>query len=108
MLRGLAELAPSPDSQPDLALELGLTAWMRMSAKDLGEAQAAMVALRTAIVEAAELDLRTEPFPLTGLSPKADLLNWAVYLASLVRRAAASKSCETSLIVERSLRHLAA
>ena len=108
VLRGLAELAPSASSHPDLALELGLTAWMRQGAMDLEETRTAMKALRIAVVKAAEMDLRSEPIPLIGLSPKDDLVNWAIYLANLVQRAAASKRCHTSLIVEKSIRHLAA
>ena len=108
VLRGLAELAPSASSHPDLALELGLTAWMRQGAMDVEATRSAMKALRIAVVRAAEMDLRSEPVPLIGLSPKDDLVNWAIYLANLVQRAAASKRCHTSLIVEESIRHLAA
>jgi len=108
VLRGLAELAPAASSRPDLALELGLTAWMRQGEMDLEGTRSAMKALRTAVVEAAEMDLRSEPVPLSGLSPKDDLMNWAIYLANLVQRAAARKRCHTSLIVEQSIRRLAA
>ncbi len=108
VLRGLAELAPSASSLPDLALELGLTAWMRQGAMDLEETRTAMKVLRTAVVEAAEMDLRSEPVPLIGRSPKDDLMNWAIYLANLVQRAATSKKCHASLIVEQSIRRLAA
>jgi hypothetical protein len=108
VLRGLAELAPSASSHPDLALELGLTAWMRQGEMDVEETRTAMKALRIAVVEAAEMDLRSEPVPLIGRSPKDDLVNWAIYLANLVQRAAASKRCHTSMIVEQSIRHLAA
>ncbi len=105
MLRGVSEVAAS---QPDLALELGLTAWMRQSGRDIDEAQAAMVALRSAILAETELDSRCEPTPLTGVSPRSDLLNWAVYLADLVRRAACASRCDADLIVERSIRRAAA
>jgi hypothetical protein len=108
VLRGLTELAPSARLQPDLALELGLTAWMRLGERDLEETRAALMALRTAVLEAAEMDIRSEPLPLRGMSPKADLVNCAIYLANLVHRAASSKRCEASVIVERSIRHLAA
>jgi hypothetical protein len=105
MLRGLSEVA---EAQPDLALELGLTAWMRQGGRGIEEAQAAMVSLRSAVLEVAEMDHRSEPSPLTGVSARTDLLNWAVYLADLVRRAARASRCETSLIVERSVRRAAA
>ncbi len=105
ILRGLSEVA---ESEPDLALELGLTAWMRQGGRGIEEAQCAMVALRSAILEVAEMDRRSEPSPLTGVSARTDLLNWAVYLADLVRRAAWASRCETGLIVERSVRRVAA
>jgi hypothetical protein len=105
ILHGVSEVA---ESQPDLALELGLTAWMRQGGRDIAEAQSAMVALRSAILEVAEMDHRSEPSPLTGVSARTDLLNWAVYLADLVRRAARASRCETRLIVERSVRRVAA
>ncbi len=105
MLRGLADVAAS---QPDLALELGLTAWMRQGGKDVSQAQAAMVALRSAILDVAQMDRRSEPSPLTGVSARTDLLNWAVYLADLVRRAASLTRCDASQIVERSVRRVAA
>jgi len=108
VLRGLTELAPSSHSQPDLALELGLTAWMRKAEKDCNETLSAMIALRMAVLEAADLDLQSEPVPLTGVSPKTDLVNWAIYLANLVYRAARSTKCDATVIVERSIRRLAA
>lgn len=105
LLRGVAEVA---GTSPDLALELGLTAWMRLGGAGPAEALAAMRAARTAILEVADIDPASEPLPLIGVSTKADLLNWAVYLADLVRRAARSSRCDTTLIVERTVRRVAA
>jgi hypothetical protein len=105
LLRGVAEVA---GTSPDLALELGLTAWMRLGGAGPAETLAAMRAARTAILDVAEMDPSSEPLPLTGISPKTDLLTWAVYLADLVRRAAWSSQCDTTLIVERTVRRVAA
>jgi hypothetical protein len=108
MLRGLTALMPSVRREADLALELGLSAWMRQGAVDLAAAQTAMESLREAILTAADMDSGSEPIPFTGRSARADLLSWAVYLANLVHRAASSTRCDTGLIVERTIRHMAA
>jgi hypothetical protein len=108
MLRGVTALADAGILESDLALELGLSAWMRQSDAELEEALAVMQMLRRAILNAAGFDVRTEPIPMTGRSAKADLMIWAVYLTELVHRAAGSNGCEISLMVERSIEHLAA
>ena len=68
MLRGLTSLAPSAHSLPDLALELGLTAWMRFSGTDLETAQATMLTARSAVLEVGEMDSSTEPIPLEDMA----------------------------------------
>jgi hypothetical protein len=105
LLRGVTEVA---GPCPDLALELGMTAWMRLGKAGPAEALATMKAVRKAILDEAGMEKGDEPLPLTGVSPKADLLNWAVYLADLVRRAAHRRQCDIALIVERTVRRVAA
>jgi hypothetical protein len=103
VLRGLSALGLPECSQPDLALELGLSAWMRFSGTDLESAQSDMLAMRTAVLEAAEMDVATEPVPFTGQTPRAAILNLAAYLGNLIARAAALTQCEPTEIVEQAI-----
>jgi hypothetical protein len=103
MLRGLSALGLPECSQPDLALELGLSAWMRFSGTDLEGARSDMLAVRAALLEAADMDVSTEPVPFTGQSPRVAVLNLASYLGDLVARAAASAECEPSHIVDQAI-----
>jgi len=94
VLRGLARLGPFDPSRADLALELGLSAWMRLGQTDLDEARATMLHLRAALLEAGRMDAHTEPVPFSGRSPRLDMLGLASYLGNLVDRAASSAQCD--------------
>jgi len=96
-MRGLLEYGPF-DSE--LALELGLSLWLRRSGTSPAEARAAMLELRTVIIEVSGLDPRSEPFPLIGRSFEADLVNLARYLGSLVARAASAHGGGAEEVVE--------
>jgi hypothetical protein len=107
VLRGLAELGPFDLSETDLALELGLSAWMRFSATTLDDARSTMLRIRLVLLEAGEMDTRSEPIPFSGRSPRLDMLNLAGYLGNLVERAAWSARCDPGVIVERTIERLA-
>jgi hypothetical protein len=99
----------SPEASPvDRGLDLRISAWMRRSQFDFDEAQQMMGALRTAILEAAQMDADSEPIPLTGRSAEADLLSWAAYLTSLIERAESIGRWDSELVLESAIRHLAA
>ncbi len=85
---GLATFGPRSPEGPDLALELGLSAWMRRAGVRSEEAAQALWALREAVLGAAGLDRGEEPVPLTGHGPRQDTLTLASYLAGLLARVA--------------------
>jgi hypothetical protein len=99
VLRGLSDLGPVPE--PDLALELGLSAWMRISGIDLADARAQMLSIRSAVIEAGDLDPATEPIPFSGRTSRVAVLNLAAYLGNLMKRASSSSRCQPDVLVER-------
>jgi hypothetical protein len=94
VVRGMAALGgdgPIPEEQVargDLTLPLGLSAWILRAAIGLPDAYQAMLRLRRAIVDAAGLDLRSEPVPLRVADQRIALCTLGAYLFSLVGRAA--------------------
>jgi hypothetical protein len=108
LLRGLSTLGLADCSESVLALELGLSAWMRLGGVDLASARGQMMRIRDAVLEAGEMDTTSEPIPLSGRSPRLDTLHLASYLGTLVERAASCADCEPSQIVERAIEQLAA
>jgi hypothetical protein len=78
---------------------------MRQTHTDVDDALAAMWALRSALLEASEMDLATEPVPLHGVDSRLDLLNLAGYLQQLVARATACAQDDGAL-TDRVLEHL--
>jgi hypothetical protein len=107
-LLALTDQAPPGSSQTNLSLDLRISAWMRRSQFNFEEAQRVMCALRTAILEAAQMDPGSEPVPLTGRSTEADLLSWATYLTGLIDRAARIGRWDAGRVLESTIRHLAA
>ena len=103
VLRSLPALVPPGMFQADLALELGLSAYLAMSGTDVADAIGQMWAIRTAVLEAGALDPSIEPIPFAGSSDRLDLLNLALYLGNLVDRAAAHQGCDPATIVARAL-----
>jgi hypothetical protein len=100
-LSGLATFGPRPAGRPDLALELGLSAWMRLAGVGTAEATGALWALRAAVLTAAGLDRDQEPVPLTGHGPRQDTLTLASYLADLLTRAARPGGADHRALVAR-------
>jgi hypothetical protein len=103
VLRSLPVLVPTGMTQADLALELGLSAYMEMSDTELDDAIGQMWAIRQAVLEAGDMDVSTEPIPFGGSSARLGLLNLALYLGNLVDRAAAHQECAGGTIVARAL-----
>jgi hypothetical protein len=107
-LAGLAALGPPGRGGGTLALELGLSAWMRMAGVGVAEARSCLFALRVAILKAAGLDLATEPVPLAGRDPRTDTLTLAAYLGDLLTRAARVSATDPATIATRVTRRLPA
>jgi hypothetical protein len=103
VLRSLHVLVPSGTTQADLALELGLSAWMHVSGTELADAISQMWEIRQALLEAGDMDAAIEPIPFGGSSDRLDLLNLAIYLGNLVERAAAHQECDKETIVAKAL-----
>jgi hypothetical protein len=99
VLRSLKVLVPSGQAGADLACELGLSAWMRLTDTDAEDAPRHLRAVRQAILEAGELDPSTEPIPMGGRSSRLDLLNQVVYLGDLLARAAAHQGCDADTVI---------
>ena len=90
LLRGLAELGPVVPFSGDLTLELGLSVWLRRCGLSVLTARECLLGLRQVVLDACGLDPASEPVPLVGRAPRADVLALATYLADLMRRAAAA------------------
>jgi hypothetical protein len=107
LLSRLDQLVSAGSVEPDLGLELGLSAWMRMTGTAVDDAPAQMLRIRRALLDAAGLDSATEPAPFIGRSARSDVLHLAIYLADLVGRAAVAAGCERGDLVEGALSLLA-
>jgi hypothetical protein len=90
----------------ELALELGLSIWMRRSGADLYSLRSSMLGIRDALVAVGKLDPVTEPIPLLGRSERTDVVNLAAYLGGLVRRSASSAGCGPEDIAEQAISYL--
>jgi hypothetical protein len=100
VLRGLLSLGPVDRRQEDLALELGLSLWMRRCGTNLASSRFEAMDAREALLEVAGMDPEIEPIPLVGRSPEADIVNLAGYLSQLIQRAAASCGRDSEVVVE--------
>ncbi len=105
VLASLPALVPAGMTQPDLALELGLSAHLQASDIEPDDALSQLWAIRRAILEVADMDSSTEPVPFGGRDERLALLNMAVYLGNLVERAAALGHCDAQSVVERAGAH---
>ena len=105
-LTGLAGLGPGAPVG-DLALPLGLSAWMRLSGVGLAEAASVLADLRGAVLGATGLEHNGEPVPFRVPDPRQDLLLLAGYLGDLLHRAAAATGSDRTAVAARALRALA-
>ena len=103
ILGGLADLGPVDPFSGDLSLELGVSVWLRRSGTSLVEACDRLFEARAAILEVCALDPGTEPVPLVGRSPRNDVVNLALYLGDLLRRAAAAAGLSVHVVAERAI-----
>ena len=108
VLRNLDTLVPLGTTQADLALELGLCAWMHQCDADVDEALGRLRDVREAVLEAGRLDPAIEPVPFGGREPQAALLNLVLYLGTLLVRAASNAGCDAASVVDRAAGRLAA
>jgi hypothetical protein len=97
----LAELGPVDPFSGDLSLELGVSVWLRTSATPLLEARGRLLSVRELIIVVCGLDAATEPVPLVGRSPRADVLNLVGYVGDLLRRAAAASGQSVQRLAKR-------
>ncbi len=102
-LSGLAALGPV---RPGLALELGLSAWMRLAGVGTEEARDTLAALRPALLGAAGLDPGTEPVPFVGRDPRGDTVTLAAYLDDLCARAVRVTGADRATLVAGALERL--
>ena len=101
LLHGLAELGPVDPFSGDLSLELGVSVWLRTSSTPLLEARGRLLFIRELIIMVCGLDSSTEPVPLVGRSPRADVLNLVSYIGDLLRRAASASGQNVQRVAAR-------
>ena len=86
--------ARTAEEQPgDLAVPLGLSAWIVRAAIGLPDAYDALLRLRAVVVAEAGMDLRSEPVPLRVAESRAALRSLGAYLYGLMNRAARHSGC---------------
>jgi hypothetical protein len=106
LLHGLAELGPVDPFSGDLSLELGVSVWLRTSGTPLLEARGRLLFVRELIILVCGLDSATEPVPLVGRSPRADVLNLVGYVGDLLRRVAAASGQSVQRVAARVIQEL--
>lgn len=106
LLRGLTILGPGTWSDPDLALEFGVSAWMFGTNTDVFGVLELLGALRIAVLWAAGMDAAREPIPLVGRSPRDDVLGSVAYLGDLLERATRLAACTRGELAERAIARL--
>ena len=99
LLEGLVELGPVEPFSGDLALELGISVWLRRSGTSLVQARGLLLDVRRVVLAVCGLDAATEPVPLVGRSPRHDVVNLATYVADLLRRGAAHTELGVAVLV---------
>jgi hypothetical protein len=86
-----------PDS---LTLLLTLSTWIRRTGLGVGDARDGLLGLRLHLLEVSGTDRTTEPVPLVVHDDRRAVVNLAVYMVGLIRRAAAAVGVDPSQIVE--------
>ena len=107
VVRGLATLrgeeAYEPPSPVDLAIPLGLSAWIVRASVDLPDAFDALLRVRAEVLAVSGLDRASEPVPLRVGDPRAALRSLGSYLYDLVGRAARHLGVSPVEVAERTL-----
>jgi hypothetical protein len=106
VLRGMAGFGPYDATSGDLSLQLGVSLWLRMSGSSLEEARRTLLEVRRLVLVAYDLDAATEPVPLVGRSPAADVVTLAAYVGDLLRRVARRAGCEPHTVADRVIAEL--
>jgi hypothetical protein len=101
VLRGMAAFGPFDPTTGDLSLELGVSLWLRMSDSSLEEARHTLLEVRRLVMRSYDLDEATEPVPLIGRSPVADVVTLTAYVGDLLRRVASWAGCEPHTVADR-------
>jgi hypothetical protein len=108
--RGLATLRGEEPLQAmapgDLAIPLGLSAWIVRAALELPDAYEALLRLRAEVLDVSGLDRTTEPVPLRVGDPRAALRSLGSYLYDLVGRAARHARLSPVELAERTLEQI--
>ncbi len=94
-------------SASEMAVELGLSIWMRRADADLASVRLSLLQVRGPLVEAGGLDPTTEPVPFCGLSDRTDVVNLAAYVGDLVQRASSSAGHCAAALCDRVIDQLA-
>ncbi len=113
VVRGMATLRGEGEPEEaeqagDLAIPLGLSAWIVRAALDLPHAYEALMRLRRQVLFASGLDMASEPVPLRVGDPRVALWSLGSYLYDLVGRAARHAEVTPVELAERTLALLGA
>jgi hypothetical protein len=106
LVRGLVHHGPFEPSETDLSLELALSAWLRWHRMDVEDAKAAMIDLRSDLLNLGGLSAKNEPTPLLGCSAARDVVTLAHEVGRLLARCAREAECHQSVIVQRVAQHI--
>jgi hypothetical protein len=98
---------PGGADPASLAWPFGLSAWMRRHGAGPAEVWAAIGALRSAVLGACGLDVASEPVLLPMADPTVQAVNGAIYLAGLIRRAAAVTDTSCQAVIDAAADRLA-
>jgi len=98
--KGLSSVRELSSPIENLVLDLGVSIWMRKNDVATDDCRSVVMAIRSSLLKIGELDARTEPVPLFGISAQADLATAAAYLAALVARTASALDAEVFEVVE--------
>lgn len=101
--RGLVELGPEDLGAGSLVLPLSVSLWLRRAGADLPGGRGAMLALRAALLQAAGMDVASEPVPLLAGDDRTIVLHLAVYLLGLLDRAVSACGDDADAVVDRAL-----
>lgn len=88
LLHCIAQLCAGGPLEGSLGLCFGLSAWMKRYGVGLDETVEVILRLRSALVSVSGLDEASEPVPLRVTDRAVFVLNLAVYVEGLLRRAA--------------------
>ena len=100
--RGLVELGPEDLGAGSLVLPLSVSLWLRRAGADL-PGGGATLALRAALLQAAGMDVASEPVPLLAGDDRTIVLHLAVYLLGLLDRAVSACGDDADAVVDRAL-----